>query len=67
MGGLFGKPKLPAVKDAPPLPTRTSAETQELAAEQRRRLSEEDEQTKSNFGGTSGVMGLSQKYLGGGR
>ena len=65
MGALFnGPPKMPAVTQAPPAPVRTDTQTQELAAEQRRKMAS-GEQSQTNLGTTGGVAGFSSRFLGG--
>lgn len=66
MGALFSKPKTPTVQQAPPLPSRTDTQTQELAAEQRRRMAL-GEQSQNDLGATGGVTGFAAKFLGGSR
>ena len=65
MGALFNGPaKMPAVTPAPPAPVRTDTQTQDLAAEQRRKMAT-GEQSQTNLGTTGGVAGFSARYLGG--
>lgn len=65
MSTLFsGPPKMPAVTPAPPAPVRTDTQTQDLAAEQRRRMAT-GEQSQTNLGTTGGVAGFAARYLGG--
>lgn len=66
MGGLFDKPKMPAVQAAPPAPVRTDSQTQELAAEQRRRMAT-GEQSQNDLGSSGGVAGFASRFLGGGK
>lgn len=49
MSALFSSPKSPPVTPPPPVPRRNDAETQSLAAEQRRKF-------LSNQGGRSATM-----------
>ena len=64
MGQLFDQPKMPTVTPAPPAPVRTDAQTQELAAEQRRRAAT-GEQSQNDLGTTGGVAGFASRFLGG--
>lgn len=65
MATLFGGgQKMPTVQPAPPAPVRTDAQTQELAAEQRRRAAQ-GEQTNNDLGTTQGVTGFATRFLGG--
>lgn len=66
MGSMFDKPKMPSVTPAPPAPVRTDAQTQELAAEQRRRMAT-GEQSQNDLGSTGGVVGFASRFLGGGK